>query len=121
MIRTTIGGAILVIHLVFLYVYFYGMETGCFGEENNAKVFYLSGMSIYTLYILTISPVKFYETQFIIVGKSSMFIFFIVGVFNNMRLLPKSPYSAMMTFTGLFFATTVMVLLLGRKHGVFNE
>jgi len=121
MIRNIAGGVILAITVGLLYVYFYGMQTGCFGNENNTKVYYLAGMAIYTLYLLVIKPVKMREAQFMRVGLLAIFIFFMVGFLNNSHLLPESPYSLMMSFTGLFFVTTIMLLYYGRKHGLFNE
>ncbi len=121
MIRTIVGGLILTILLGLLYVYFYGMQTGCFGNENDTKVYYLAGMAEYTLYLLIVKPIVTWEIQFTQVGKSAMFIFFLVGLLNNSHLLLISPYSLMMQFTGLFFVTTAMILYFGRRHGLFNE
>jgi len=120
MIRTTTRAALVMFLLSFLFIYFYGMSTGCFGSETKAKSFYQIGMAVFTASLFVPSR-KYYEKQFTYVGLSAMLAFFVVGVFKNSGLLALSTYPLMIRFAGLFFVTTSIILYYGRKYGLFNE
>lgn len=120
--RALLTGLAISVYVAAINVWIYLLANGMLTtKENRLSSYAINGLMILFCYVdvKTITHVPHHE-DFNNIAFICILSNFIFNILNHLGML-SDPVKMFITFNGLIFVVTSLILFWGRKHGLFNE
>lgn len=120
--RTLLTIAIILLYLVAFNTYIYLLSNGMLNpKERRLWYYYITAtMTLFSWIDLKTITSSYYHNGFNDIAFCALFANFVLNILNHHGIFNSNGASAFLTFNGLFFVLTTMILISGGRHGHFE-
>ena len=121
--RTILSACLVLAYLALFNCYIYLLCNGMLNPTERRLWYYFitAGMTIFSWIDLKTVTTNWYHIQFNNIAFSVLCLNYFLNIANHIGLLGSDAPAMFISFNGLIFVVTLLILLSGGRHGYFKQ